>query len=80
MLINIEDAIKEMHESVTQLRSVKSQLQKYAILKNPNADTLLIKGESLIKRINSWEENLIQKSKKPFRCCVLIACSNLFNF
>lgn len=69
MLINIENAIKEMHESVTQLRSVKSQLQKYAILlkENPNADTLLIKGESLIKRISNWEENLIQAKQKTFQ-------------
>ena len=38
---------------------------KNAILllkENPNADTL-IKGESLIKRISNWEENLIQENK-----------------
>ncbi len=32
-----------------------------------NADSLLAKGDELIKRINVWEENLIQAKQKTFQ-------------
>ncbi|MFY0630277.1 MAG: glycosyl hydrolase [Flavobacteriaceae bacterium] len=69
MLVNIENTLRDMHESVNQMRSAKSQLNHYAkLLKgNNDAKSLLEKGKDLLKRINSWEENLIQEKQKTFQ-------------
>ncbi len=69
MLETIENTIRDMHESVNQMRSAKTQLNGYAkLLKdNENAKPLIEKGEALLKRINSWEENLIQAKQKTFQ-------------
>ncbi len=69
MLVTIENTVKEMHESVNQMRSAKTQLNAYAkLLKdNDTAKPLIEKGKDLIKRINSWEENLIQAKQKTFQ-------------
>ncbi len=69
MLVTIENTIREMHQSVNQMRSAKTQLNTYAKLleNNDKAKTLIEKGEALIKRINSWEENLIQAKQKTFQ-------------
>ncbi len=69
MIATIENTLKEMHESVNKMRSAKSQLEHYAkLLKdNKKADSLLKTGKSLLKRITSWEENLIQPKQKTFQ-------------
>lgn len=69
MLVTIENTIREMHESVNQMRSAKTQLNAYAkLLKdNDKMTSLLEKGDALLKRINSWEENLIQTDQKTFQ-------------
>lgn len=69
ILVNIENTLRDMHESVNQMRSAKSQLNNYAkLLKgNEDAKALLEKGKELQKRINSWEENLIQAKQKTFQ-------------
>ncbi|MEM9546375.1 MAG: glycosyl hydrolase [Bacteroidota bacterium] len=69
LLVQIEKTLKDMHQSVNQLRSAKTQLTKYAGLLrgNESADTLISKGEELQKRINNWEENLIQEKQKTFQ-------------
>ncbi|MFT6334120.1 MAG: photosystem II stability/assembly factor-like uncharacterized protein [Halioglobus sp.] len=69
MLVTIENTIRDMHESVNQMRSAKTQLDTYAqLLKgNENMKPLIEKGDSLSKRINSWEENLIQADQKTFQ-------------
>jgi len=69
MLATIETTVREMHESVNKMRSAKSQLEHYAKLLKDNAaaDSLLKMGKGLIKRITSWEENLIQPKQKTFQ-------------
>jgi len=69
MLVTIENTVRDMHESVNQMRSAKTQLNTYAKLLKSNeaAKPLLEKGEALLKRINSWEENLIQAEQKTFQ-------------
>ncbi len=69
LLVNIETILRNMHKSVNQMRSAKTQLKTYAeLLKdNDNAKSLLEKGEELQKRINTWEENLIQEKQKTFQ-------------
>ena len=69
MLVQIEATLKDMHKSVNQMRSAKSQLNTYnKLLKgNDTAKELLKKGDELKKRINTWEENLIQEKQKTFQ-------------
>ena len=69
ILSEIEAALKTIHESVNDMRSAKSQLDSYAKLLKDNEDAkaLLEKGKSLVKRIVSWEENLIQSKQKTFQ-------------
>jgi photosystem II stability/assembly factor-like uncharacterized protein len=69
VLNQIENTIKNIHESVTRMRSAKKQLKTYEELLNENeiATDLLEKGKELIKRIDSWEQNLIQPNQKTFQ-------------
>ncbi|WP_297692521.1 glycosyl hydrolase [uncultured Eudoraea sp.] len=69
VLNQIENTIKNIHESVTKMRSAKKQLKTYEELleENETAADLLEKGKELIKRIDSWEQNLIQPNQKTFQ-------------
>ncbi len=69
MLREIEALLVDMHSSVNQMRSVKSQLENYQKLLNgrEEVDELLEKGKELERRITSWEENLIQAKQKTFQ-------------
>ena len=65
----IESTVVNIHTSVNDMRSAKSQLNQYNKLLSSNAEAteLLQKGDSLVKRINIWEENLIQPNQKTFQ-------------
>ena len=69
MLATIENTLQDIHTFVNQMRSAKNQLTSYAkLLKNDKQmSSLLEKGAALTKRINSWEENLIQAKQKTFQ-------------
>jgi hypothetical protein len=69
MLVTIENTLQDIHTFVNQMRSAKNQLTRYAkLLKNDKQmSSLLEKGAALTKRINSWEENLIQAKQKTFQ-------------
>ncbi len=69
VLDQIENTIKNIHESVTVMRSAKKQLKTYEELLGENeiATDLLEKGKGLIKRIDSWEQNLIQPNQKTYQ-------------
>jgi photosystem II stability/assembly factor-like uncharacterized protein len=69
MLATIENTLQDIHTFVNQMRSAKNQLTRYAkLLKNDKQmSSLLEKGADLTKRINSWEENLIQAKQKTFQ-------------
>lgn len=69
LLVSIEDVLRDIHKSVNQMRSAKKQLNAYAKLleDNEDAEELIEKGKDLLKRINSWEENLIQAKQKTFQ-------------
>ncbi|WP_313783781.1 VPS10 domain-containing protein [Flagellimonas profundi] len=68
-LTRIDETLVNMHKAVNQMRMAKSQLKKYKeLLKdNENAKELLEKGDALLERINTWEENLIQPKQKTFQ-------------
>lgn len=69
LLEGIEKMLHTIHGSVNDMRSAKKQLESYAkLLKDKDvAKNLLQKGDSLVKRIVSWEENLIQAKQKTFQ-------------
>ena len=69
ILTQIENTIRDIHESVNNMRSAKSQLEGYAkLLKdNDNTEELVDKGKVLIERIDTWERNLIQPDQKTFQ-------------
>jgi len=69
VLNQLETTLKAMHEAVNQMRSVKTQLKSYKkLLKgNASAKALLVKGDSLLQRITTWEEHLIQPKQKTFQ-------------
>ncbi|NKI30879.1 VPS10 domain-containing protein [Croceivirga thetidis] len=69
VLNQIESALKNIHGAVNQMRSAKNQLKSYKNLleDNESAKELLAKGDSLLKRINNWEANLIQPKQKTFQ-------------
>ena len=68
-LVQIEGAIRDMHQAVNQLRSVREQLKGYkGLLKEQEkAKPLLEKGDALLERIKTWEERLIQPDQKTFQ-------------
>ncbi len=68
-LNTIEQTVLEIHSAVNAMRSAKSQLEQYGKLLEGNEETsaLLKKGDTLIKRITTWEENLIQPKQKTFQ-------------
>jgi len=69
MLMEIEDAVYEMHESVNRLRIVKTQLgSRVKLLENmDDVKELLEKGKKVEKAITAWENNLIQPDAKTFQ-------------
>ena len=69
LLKTIEATVVEIHTAVNAMRSAKSQLKQYAeLLKdNEKAEGLIKQGDSLVKRITSWEEHLIQPKQKTFQ-------------
>jgi photosystem II stability/assembly factor-like uncharacterized protein len=69
MLTTIENTVKEIHVAVNSMRTAKSQLSQYAkLLKDRDeAKALLEKGDSITKRITTWEEQLIQPKQKTFQ-------------
>lgn len=69
MMKTIETTVVDIHNSVNSMRSAKAQLKEYAKLlkENGKAEALLKQGDSLVKRITTWEENLIQPNQKTFQ-------------
>ena len=69
ILTAVEDAVRDIHGSVTRLRHVRGQVERL----NQNlesvsgTDGLRDKGKDIIRRITDWEENLIQPDQKTFQ-------------
>uniref|UniRef100_UPI00356AFAA9 VPS10 domain-containing protein n=1 Tax=Muriicola sp. TaxID=2020856 RepID=UPI00356AFAA9 len=69
MLTDIETMISNIHRAVNEMRSVRKQVKAYKTLLKDNgrAKDLLAMGDSLVTRIDRWEENLIQPKQKTFQ-------------
>lgn len=68
-LSRIEKTVLNIHESIIQLRSVKSQLNNHLdfLRKMEGKESLVEKGEGVLKSITEWEENLIQPKQETFQ-------------
>jgi photosystem II stability/assembly factor-like uncharacterized protein len=69
ILMQIETAVKDMHQSVNQLRSIKKQLSgRLELLREMEERQELVKlGEKALTAITKWEEKLIQPKQKTFQ-------------
>ena len=69
LLTQIDDAVIDIHETVNQMRRVKSQVENYnKLLKEVNApDTLLQQGKRILDKLNFVEGGLIQSKQKTFQ-------------
>ena len=69
MLMEIENSVYDIHESVNRLRIVKTQLGSRVKLLEDMEDVreLLEKGKKVEKAITDWENNLIQPNSKTFQ-------------
>ena len=68
-LKDIESQVKDINNAVNAMRSAKAQLNSYNnLLKDKTeAKPLLVKAKSIIKKIDSWEQKLIQPKQKTFQ-------------
>ena len=69
MMISIEQAIKEIHEAVNDMRSVKSQIEYYQSMLQESAvaPEIIELGGDIIAQIEAWEGTLIQSDQKTFQ-------------
>lgn len=69
ILVQIENIIKELQNSVSSFRSVKNQLnEKLELLKeNEGSDDLIKAGEDALTSLKTWEEKLIEPARKTFQ-------------
>lgn len=69
VLKQLDRAVIEVHTAVNQMREVREQVKTLnASLKSVEEAKELVKiGDDLIKKINEWEEQLIQPKQKTFQ-------------
>lgn len=66
---DVESRIKDVHNSVNEMRKVKKQIIQYneVIKDNPQYKELHAEGKSLLDKINKWEEQLVQTKQSNFQ-------------
>ncbi len=66
---NITEMIKEIHESVNDMRSAKKQVNSFkGLLEGRDGlEALLDTAKALSQKISDWEENLIQPKQETFQ-------------
>jgi photosystem II stability/assembly factor-like uncharacterized protein len=69
LLLEIEDAVNDIHTSVNQFRAVKRQLEdRIELLKDLGTQESLVElGKTALKDINKWEGQLVQKDQETFQ-------------
>src|SRR6056300_85741 len=69
LLVQIEAGIKNVHQTVAEMRKVQKQLQHYhQILEGQDKyQSLLEKAETIDQKLKNWEKELIQPDQKTFQ-------------
>lgn len=68
-LQQLADRITEIHQTVNRMRTVKKQVETYVevLSASNNFKELAGTGKELIKKLESWEENVVQTRQKNFQ-------------
>jgi photosystem II stability/assembly factor-like uncharacterized protein len=63
------EQFEELHKSVNKMRLVKKQIETYneSLKDNADAKEIVTTGKELIKKIEKWENNLIEPRSKNFQ-------------
>jgi len=66
LLAQMDQAVKDMHTSIGNMRKVKKQIEGYgdALKSDPQAKEIVDKGKDIAKKIDAWEANLIETRSK----------------
>jgi len=69
LLVKVEDAVRNIHDSVNKMRAVKKQLSALKGTLSETASTKMLADTAavVIKSIEEWERNLIQPDQKTFQ-------------
>jgi len=69
MMISLEQMVKDMHQRVNTMRDAKAQLRGYQkrLKGRDETSALLDTAKALVKKIETWENNLIQPKQKTFQ-------------
>jgi len=69
LLMQIDDAVIDIHETVNKMRKVKKQVTNYKTLLKEveGVDTLLHQGTAIVEKIETLENSLIQPKQKTFQ-------------
>ncbi len=66
MMVRIDDQLEEMHRAVNETDKIKKQVMGYnELMKDmPEVDTLIKAGKGLIKEIDNWQKNVVERRQK----------------
>ena len=69
VIVQIENAVKDIHESVNQMREIKEQLEflNGRLVRMEDQKDLVDTGKLVINKIKEWEERLIQPKQKTYQ-------------
>ena len=68
-LLVIEKTVRQIHESINEMRDVQKQVENLnaSIEKLGNTGNLIALGEKICKNIQNWESNLIQPKQETYQ-------------
>ncbi len=69
VLVTIESAVKDIHQSVQQMQDVKAQVEQLngTLLKNATVEDLVTVGKEVVLQIDEWEKQLVQPELTNFQ-------------
>jgi photosystem II stability/assembly factor-like uncharacterized protein len=69
VLVQIEEAVRDIHQAVNRMREIKEQLESLgaALAKTNSFADLADSCSAIVEKIDRWEENLIQPRQETFQ-------------
>ncbi|MFD2247447.1 WD40/YVTN/BNR-like repeat-containing protein [Pontibacter ruber] len=66
VLIALEDGVRDIHNSILRMRKVKDQVNALVELleEDQSMKPVITQGKSLVKKLDAWEEELVQNRSK----------------
>lgn len=68
-LVQLENSLKDIHDSVNDFREVKGRIKmiNVQLADLEQTDSLVSQSNAILKKIDEWEQNLIQPKQKTFQ-------------